>query len=176
VRGTASISSFEHVRPDPEFCDGTTCVIEDRRAPFAQADCPDFLRMDLEVEIATTDGAVHAVAHGELWQWNDDPRFYPMIGEDTADHAIGDAYANLYDVTGSLTLHPPDGAVGGDAGPTAVQGGHPFPGTLVVEIELRDDVTHGSIWPAIWWEVLDEHGDSMLETYEPLMGRFPPED
>jgi len=174
VRGRATAGAYEHWRPDPEFCDGTTCTRED--TSVEQATCPDFLWMELEVELETEDGAISVVASGEVVQWNDDPRFEPMIGGDAGAYPIGHAYANLLDVDGMLRLFPPPEAFEGDPGPSATQAGHPFAGTLTIGLEFKDDATHGLVSPSIRWEVVDEHGGNEVEDYEPLVGTWPAEE
>jgi hypothetical protein len=168
VTGRAEIISHAHWRPDPAYCDGTTCTRED--VTVAQNTCADFLRLGLRVEIATLDGALHASADGEAVQWNTNG---PSVG--ASPYPIGHAYANLYDVTGSLELFPPPEALEGDPGPSASQRGHPFPGTLSIVLSFMVEATEVWLLPSIAGESVDEHGDNQLNGYEPLVGDSDPE-
>ena len=156
LHARATITSFAHLRPDPMSCDGTTCRSDG--IEVAQASCPHLLRMNIEVEVSTEDGAVKAMASGEAVQWAQG--FEAMIGEGTADYPIAHAYADLRDVHGSLQLSP--------------ELSTPYEGTLVIVLELEDDAPRGALSPMLVHVAMnDDGGITARDEHRPLIGYFP---
>jgi hypothetical protein len=178
VQASVVVTSYVHVRPDPEFCDGTLCNREGV-VDLQQAICAQRLHMMIDVEIKTLDGAIDAMASGEAVQWRaaeqyeqlSDGPAQELQGESAARELHGHVYANLRDVTGTLGLFPDEGE------PRLAQysGGTPapYPGVLTVQLDFVDGATQGFIWPQISLAVVDEHGDDMTVHYRPLQGRWP---
>lgn len=145
---------YRHMRPDPQYCDGTTC-----RWPGGdsepQANCARTLETDVQVEVATADGAVRGTLVGRAMQ----VRAGIQEGDGLAEWvALVDASAPLSEIEGSLRLDPQPGAQG------YVTGLHVF---------LRHSATTvlGELSPRIFIETSDITGVG----YSPLLGVFPPE-
>jgi hypothetical protein len=153
VRVTPRVTSFTHVRIDPERCDGTTCRSEEVDT-VVQAECRHRLEMGFEIQLHTEDGALSLHANGIAVQWAGG------LESDAHEDPIGVAYADLRSVTGDLRLTPdlPE----------------PYVGRLIVELLFRPNETEGALWPKLVHRQVDENGiTTRHEEYSPLKAEWP---
>ena len=154
VRITPRITSFTHVRIDPERCDGTICRSEEVD-PVVRAECRHRLEMGFEMQLHTEDGALSLRTNGIAVQWAGG-----LEEADVLDDPIGHVDADLRSVTGDLRLTPdlPE----------------PYVGTLVVVLMFRANETEGSLWPELVHTQVDENGiTTRREEYSPLKAEWP---
>lgn len=171
VEGSVTVTSYSHGRPDPEFCNGTTCSREGT-VDIDQATCPDRLLLAIEVDLHTLDGAIQGTVSGEAVQWRQGAQYEPMIG-DAAQELLGHAYGNLRDVKGTLKLFPDEGMPWPAQHPNT-----PYSGVLVAQLDFTSDETHGFVWPEIWLGIVDERDNDRVDevvVYRPLEGKWPAE-
>jgi len=101
IEAEVSSGGFVSVAPDPKYCDGTSCRLEDREEPLEQSECSSYLEAPIVVTFRTLDGAVSGTAQGKALQWHPDetglPSWFP-----------GSAVTDLRDVVGTLRLSSSD--------------------------------------------------------------------
>jgi hypothetical protein len=139
-----------HVRPDPQYCDGTTCTRDG--ISVAQATCSHRLHQGLTVRFRTLDGALEGTSRGEAVLW-----IRGSEGEG-ADPAIvyGHTDLDLREATGSLVLTP------------NVQG-RPHVGTLALSFQLGADTSEVSLMPSVWFDLPNRRA-----WYAPITGTSHP--
>jgi hypothetical protein len=148
-----SLRSYRHMRPDPQYCDGTTCRFPGATVP--QSTCPRSLETDVRAEIMTADGAVRASLAGIAMQ--------VIAGSEGEGDGLAsmkahiDASAPLSEVEGSLRVYPKQGAMG-------------YRTRLRVHMRCSEDATTGSISPSVFIVETENTGTD----YWPLRGSFPP--
>lgn len=148
-----SVRVYRHMRPDPQYCDGTTCRWPGG-AEALQATCARTLETDVEVEVATADGAVRGTLIGTAMQ--------VRAGTDegaglAAWDGLVTAAAPLSAIEGSLRLDPQRGAQG-------------YRTELRVNLWQSAAEVNGELSPRIFIETSDATGVD----YSPLYGVFPP--
>jgi hypothetical protein len=155
TRVTATVSSrrsYQHVRPDPQYCDGTTCRFPGMSVP--EATCPRRLETDVDVHLETADGAIDVTLTGSAWRAiagseGEGAFFEPLVLLTTR--------AKLSDIHGTLRVHPDPGAKA-------------YLPWLQLDVWLGPSSLYGEISP----NVLLKHDDYTATQYHPLLGTFPP--
>ncbi len=138
-----------HVRPDPDYCDGSTC----RRAlengtmiDVPQTSCEASLNLDVTIDVETADGAVRGTLKG---------RAEKVSSRDLTVLATAD----LTQLAGKLRLWPKTGF-------------GKLTGTLWLTLELEDAATHGDLSPTVFfWDDREEEA----QVYSPISAAFPSE-
>jgi hypothetical protein len=156
-RSTVRVRSarvYRHMRPDPQCCDGTTCRWPGGDAE-PQANCARTLETDVQVEVATADGAVRGTLVGTAMQ----VRAGTEEGSGLAAWVgIVEAMAPLSKVEGSLRLDPQRGAQG-------------YRSELYVHLQHSAAAVRGELVPRVFIQTSDITGAD----YSPIFGVFPPE-
>jgi hypothetical protein len=108
TRVTANFSSrrtYKHVRPDPQYCDGTTCNFPGDTVP--QASCARRLEVDVEATVKTADKAVEATLRGTAWSTVPGSN---GEADSFAEQVIIETRTLLSQVRGTLRVSPEPGA------------------------------------------------------------------
>jgi hypothetical protein len=155
TRVAATVSSrrsYQHVRPDPQYCDGTTCRFTGGSLP--QATCPRRLETDVDVQLRTADGAIDVALTGTAWRAiagseGEGASFEPLV--------VLTARAKLSDIHGALRVYPDPGAKS-------------YLPWFSLNVLLGPNSLYGELSP----NVLLHHDDYTATHYHPLYGIFPP--
>jgi len=156
VQAQVQVTRLAYHRPDPAHCVDGQCTLPDGDGTLIeQASCATFLMLHYDMQLSTLDGAVEASGEGEAAQWSEG--FEDMVGN-AAGELHGHAYIDLSDARGTLELDPDTDAT--------------YTGTLTVQLDFEDDMTHGYVTPTIRYTVIDENGDEEGKSYMPVQGTF----
>jgi hypothetical protein len=151
VRIRTKIVSYTYDEVDPALCAGGSCPLEGDPVGLP---CRSLLRIGIESELRTADGAVEATLVGEAAKWGPGSAVFG----DTASEITSYSAVDLRDARGTLRL--------GSAGPTARSG------ELTLEITYGTHRTTGTLAPTLIFE--EESPGVSLTTYEaPLVGEWP---
>lgn len=150
---TRSARVYRHLRADPQYCDANTCRFPGHPA-VPHESCAHTLETDVEVEVATADGAVHGTLDGVAMQ----VRAASLEGSSLAAwDGLVTATARLSEIQGSLRLDPRRAAQG-------------YRTELRVDLRLGAEAVNGELTPSIFIETSDSTGVD----YSPVYGVFPP--
>jgi len=144
---------YRHMRPDPQYCDGTTCRWPGGDAE-PQANCARTLETDVQVEVATADGAVRGTLVGAAMQVRSGAEQGAGLA---AWDGLVEATAPLSEIEGSLRLDPQRGAQG-------------YRSELYVLLQHSAAATNGELIPRVFIETSDNTGVD----HSPIYGVFPP--
>jgi hypothetical protein len=144
---------YRHMRPDPQYCDGTTCRWPGGDAE-PQANCARALETDVQVEVATADGAVRGTLFGTAMQVHGGSEATGLA----AWTGLVEATAPLSQIKGSLRLDPQRGAQG-------------YRSELYVHLLHSAAAARGNLVPRVFIDTSDFTGID----YSPIVGVFPRE-
>jgi hypothetical protein len=123
-----TVDSRTLVRPDPAFCDGSTC----RRngVEISQSSCKPRLSYAVTINAKTQDGAIAASVPGEA--------VYSAPGGSMFAAGMGD----LRRATGKLRLQPS-------------RAGEPYSGSLTISVDLQPEQSSGTVVPQLLYGAQD---------------------